>query len=133
MSQTLSIFNESLDRCIERQEFLTHFYETLLASSDEIAKKFETTEFEKQKAALKTALYVLLFAHKYGLTGDAYLKGLAERHGQTDLDIRPELYDLWLDCLLKTVREFDPLFDDAIERSWRTVLRPGIEFMKAEY
>ena len=105
----------------------------LLASSDEIAEKFRRTEFTRQKAALKTALYVLLFAHEWGLKGDAYLCGLARRHSREDLDVRPELYDLWLDCLITAVNECDPLFDEGIATSWRAILGTGIEFMKSAY
>jgi hypothetical protein len=89
VSDSLRVFNESLDRCLSQPEFLNRFYEILLASSEEIAKKFRHTEFERQKAALKRALYVLLFAHEWGLKGDAYLRGLARRHGRQDLDVRP--------------------------------------------
>lgn len=133
MSDALHIFNKSLDRCVSQPEFLDRFYEMLLASSDEIAEKFRHTEFTRQKAALQTALYVLLFAHKWNLKGDAYLCGLAHRHSREDLDVRPELYDLWLDCLIKTASEFDPLFDEAIADSWRAMLGSGIEFMKSAY
>ena len=133
MCETLHLFNDSFDRCISQSDFLDRFYDRLLDSSDEIAAKFRHTEFNKQKAALKMALYVLLFAYKWDLEGDAYLRGLARRHSRHDLDVRPEMYDLWLDCLLATARECDPLFDEAIEDSWRTVLRPGIEFMKSQY
>jgi len=133
VSDTVRIFNESLDRCLSQPEFLHRFYETLLASSAEIAEKFKHTDFERQRAALKTALYVLLFAHEWGLEGDAYLRGLALRHSRQDLDVRPELYDLWLESLLKTASEFDQFFDDATADSWRTVLVPGIQFMKSAY
>ena len=133
MGDTLHVFNASLDRCVSQPEFLDRFYENLLATSDEIAEKFRHTEFTRQKAALKRALYVLLFAHEWDLQGDAYLRGLAQRHSRHDLDIRPELYDLWLDSLLKTVREFDPSFDETIAAAWRTMLGPGIEFMKSAY
>ena len=58
---------------------------------------------------------------------------LAKLHGRAELDITPELYDLWLDRLVQAVREFDPMFDPEIETAWRRVLEPGIEFMKSRY
>ena len=133
MSDAIHIVNQSLDRCVSQPEFLGRFYEMLLGSSDEIAEKFRHTEFTRQTAALKTALYVLLFAREWNLKGDAYLQGLARLHSREDLDVRPELYDLWLDCLVKTASEFDPLFDETIADSWRDVFAPGIEFMKSAY
>ena len=58
---------------------------------------------------------------------------MIEDASRAELDIKPELYDLWLDRLVQAVREFDPKFDPEIETAWRRVLRPGIEFMKSRY
>ena len=49
------------------------------------------------------------------------------------LAIRPELYDLWLDCLIRAVREHDRSFSSETERAWRNVMERGIEFMKSRY
>lgn len=49
------------------------------------------------------------------------------------LDIHPELYDLWLECLIETVAEFDDGFRDEVELAWRLVLSPGIVYMKFKY
>ena len=62
-----------------------------------------------------------------------HLERLARRHGRTDLDIKPELYDPWLERLMQAVRECDPMFDPETETAWRRVLQPGIEFMKSRY
>jgi hemoglobin-like flavoprotein len=64
---------------------------------------------------------------------EAQLESLARRHGRAELDIKPELYDLWLDRLVQAVSEADPKFDAAIEVAWRRVLQPGIDFMKSRY
>ena len=64
--------------------------------------------------------------------GDVHLTRIARRHSRAALAIRPELYDLWLDCLIRAVREFDRSFSGETERAWRSVLR-GIEFMKSRY
>jgi hemoglobin-like flavoprotein len=126
-------FNESLDRCLADAAFLDRFYHRLTSSSEEIAEKFRQTDFDRQKAALKTALFVLLFAHQWNVAGDTYLQGLARRHNRNDLDVRPDLYDIWTDCLLQTVAEFDPSFGPPVEDAWRKVVGPGIEFLKAAY
>lgn len=65
--------------------------------------------------------------------GHAHLERIARLHNRDRLDIRPEFYDLWFDCLIVTVKEFDSLFGPAVERAWRDVLTPGIEFMKSRY
>jgi len=39
------------------------------------------------------------------------LERLAKLHSRAELDIKPELYDLWFDRLVQAVKEFDPMFD----------------------
>jgi hemoglobin-like flavoprotein len=65
--------------------------------------------------------------------GDVHLKRIARRHSRAELAIRPELYDLWLECLIQAAREYDRSFSGETERAWRNVMKRGIEFMKSEY
>ena len=58
---------------------------------------------------------------------------VADRHSRRQRDIPPELYEVWLDSLIRTVREMDPLFCEEIELAWRVVLAPGIAYMKFRY
>jgi hemoglobin-like flavoprotein len=128
----LELFNDSVERCARAPEFLSRFYALFLASSDTVAKKFARTDLRKQAAMLKSSLYVMMLA-----TSDrervAYLERLARLHSRAELDISPELYDVWLDRLVQAVREFDPMFDAETDAAWRRVLQPGIEFMKSRY
>jgi len=62
-----------------------------------------------------------------------HLERLAKLHSRAELDIKPQLYDLWLDRLVQAVKEFDPMFDSEIDTAWRRVLQTGIEFMKSRY
>jgi hypothetical protein len=61
------------------------------------------------------------------------LERLARMHSRAELDIKPELYDLWLEKLVQSARESDPMFDVETETAWHRVLQPGIEFMKSRY
>lgn len=125
-------FNDSIERCSASPEFLTRFYTLFLASSETVAKKFEHTDLKKQARMLKTSLYILMLASDE-TERIAHLSRLAKLHSHSGLDIRPELYDLWLDRLLQAVREFDPKFNADVETAWRRLLQPGIEFMKSRY
>jgi hypothetical protein len=58
---------------------------------------------------------------------------IARVHDREHADIPVDLYNLWLECLINTVREFDPQFDDEIELSWRMVCSQGIAFMVYRY
>jgi hemoglobin-like flavoprotein len=128
----VELFNDSIERCSCRPDFLRRFYTLFLASSDTIAKKFEHTDLRKQARLLKTSLYIIMLA-----SGESerivHLERLAKRHSRAELDIKPELYDLWLDRLVQAVKEFDPMFDSETETAWRRVLQPGTEFMKSRY
>ena len=128
----VELFNDSIERCSCKSEFLRRFYTLFLASSDTVATKFAKTDLRKQARMLKTSLYIMMLA-----SGESeqvvHLERLAKLHGRAELDIKPELYDLWLDRLVQAVKEFDPMFDPEIETAWRRMLQPGIEFMKSRY
>ena len=68
-----------------------------------------------------------------GIAGDLYLEYIAKRHDRHHLNIEPELYGLWLEALIATVREFDTEFDLSVENAWRSVLGYGIEYMISHY
>lgn len=128
----IELFNDSMERCSSRSDFLNRFYTAFLASSDEVARKFEHTDLKKQARMLKISLYIMMLSNDDS-GREAQLEQLAQRHSRMELDIKPELYDLWLDRLLQTVREVDPKFDAPTEAAWRRVLQPGIDFMKSRY
>ena len=61
------------------------------------------------------------------------LPRLAELHSRSQLDIRPELYDQWLDCLVEAAGRHDPSFSPGVERAWRETLAVGIALMRSRY
>ena len=128
----VELFNDSLERCMRDGDFLYRFYDLFLGSSDVVAKKFEHTDFLKQTRLLGKSLYVTMVPSDDPELA-LRLERLARRHSRADLDIKPELYDLWLEKLVQAAREFDPMFDAETETAWRQVLRPGIEYMKSRY
>jgi len=129
----LSDFSESLGRCMADRRFLDRFYELFIGSSPEVAERFRDTDFVRQKRALSSSLYVMVMAMEGGEAACAYLEQIARRHAKDELDIRPEFYDVWLDCLIAAAREHDPLFSESTEQAWRAVMRFGIEFMQSRY
>lgn len=134
-SKHVATFSTSLKRCLASPDFLTKFYDLFVGSSDEVREKFRNTDFEAQKRMLADSLYAIAVAaqgQKEG-PGWAELARLAERHGSADLDVRPGLYDLWLDCLLEAARQHDPRFSPAIEKAWRKTLAVGIDYMRSRY
>jgi hemoglobin-like flavoprotein len=124
----------SLGRCIKSPAFLDRFYELFMASSEEIRKKFESTDFARQKKMLQDSLFVMLVAA--GTTsGPAHreLEKLAVRHGRNQLGIEPEWYDIWLRSLLQAVVEHDPEYRAELAAAWRESLQEGIDMMRSRY
>jgi hemoglobin-like flavoprotein len=125
-------FEHSFARVMEpgrSERFLEHFYQRFFASDPEVAERFGATDMSHQKQMLLESLAEMAeFARKR--ESNPYIVTLARIHGQRGRDIPIRLYDLWLDCLVDTVRAIDPLASDNAALAWRIAMTPGIEFMK---
>ncbi|MFI5184127.1 MAG: globin domain-containing protein [Vicinamibacteria bacterium] len=128
-------FLQSLKRCLATPGFLDDFYIRFVGSSEEIAEKFRGVDMKRQARMLEDSLYVVAVAVQGGEGSPARnaLPGLAERHSRRDLDIRPELYDLWIGCLVETARAHDPQFSPEAESAWRETLTVGADYMRQRY
>jgi hemoglobin-like flavoprotein len=130
------VFDESYERVLQErrsgQGFFESFYQRFLQSSPEIAAHFQNTDMNRQQKMLKKSFYGLFVFYASGHADD-YIVKVAESHSRAKLDIKPELYDVWLDSLMETVKQFDSEFSDEIELAWRLVLTPGITYMKFKY
>lgn len=122
---------QSYGRCCASPRFFDDFYATFLASSPAIREKFVRTDMTAQKQLLRAGiLNLVLFAR--GMP-DTKLRALGKSHSREHLDIRPELYDLWIAALLKTISQHDPELEQQDLQAWRTVLNKGIDVIKAGY
>ena len=131
-----SYFDQSYER-VKRikkngQSFFDAFYDNFCAASPEVAEHFRHTDMGKQKKMLEKSFYSLFIFYATNNAND-YLRKIAEQHSKTGHNISPELYDVWLESLIKTVAEYDPQFDMEVELSWRVVLSAGITYMKFKY
>ena len=130
------IFSASYTRVLKSTEgdnsFFDEFYNDFIASSDEVARKFKNTDMKSQKDRLKLSIHFML---KFYINSDDtdQIIDIAISHNKNNGNIRPHLYDIWLDCLVKTVEKFDVEFNDGVEQSWRNVMTVGIEYMKFKY
>ncbi len=122
---------QSYGRCCASPSFFDTFYQHFLASSPAIRDKFTKTNMVAQKQLLRAGiLNLVLYAR--GMS-DTKLRALGQSHSREGLDIRPELYDLWLDSLLLAVKEHDKDADSDILAAWREVLGKGINLIKSFY
>lgn len=130
------IYDDSYERVLKQRingkDFFEAFYDKFLAYSEEIREKFAHTDMVVQRGMLKKSFYSLLVF--YGSNqADDYIERIARDHDKHHLDIRPGLYDVWLDCLTATLAEYDPLFNHDVELAWRLILAPGITYMKFKH
>jgi hemoglobin-like flavoprotein len=131
---TLDQFEDSLRRCNLDPAFLDRFYDRFLSSSPKVREKFVGTDFIRQKHLLQASLQLMFVAARDG--GDRpmpYLDDVAARHSASQMAIGAELYDLWLDSLLATVREVDPGWTPAVEEAWESVMTVGIKYLVSRY
>jgi len=130
----LGTFEASLERCLAQPGFLDRFYQAFLASSPKVSEKFAHTDFERQKRALHGSFQLMLrAAREDGHGAPDFLDELARRHGVSQLAVGAELYDLWLDSLLATVEDADPLHSPAVARAWEGVMGIGIRYLCSRF
>ncbi len=129
------VFLASLKRCLAAPGFLAAFYDRFTGSSEEIREKFRGVDMQRQARVLEDSLYVVAVAvqGEEGSLARSDLPRLSERHSRRDLDIRPELYDVWAQCLVETARAHDPEWADDVAAAWRDTLAFGVEYMRRRY
>ena len=129
--KTLEIYNDSFEYCLSKEGFLPRFYELFTESSSEVREKFINTDIKRQSRILKKSLYVLTMASVGTEEARNELIRLGKTHGPQGMKIPDYMYDLWLDSLLRTVREFHTAWKPEIEKSWHAMLDPHIEILKS--
>ncbi len=112
--------------------FFKQFYDHFLASSEIVAEMFKDTDMDAQVKMLQRSMFHMISFY-VSKQEDTYLEGIAESHGKRKHNVAPELYDLWLEALIKTVSELDPEYEESIGLSWRLAMAPGIVYMKYHY
>lgn len=127
------LFGQSIKRCLANPRFLDRFYERFLASSEEVRRHFSNTNFGHQKIMLKLSLVVIQQMSGGRVPAGGAMEKLAKSHGREGRAVKPELYDLWLDCMVAAAHDIDPQFDAEQERLWREGMAPGIAYMQQHY
>lgn len=132
MSTALERVRRSLNRCIDEVGFFGDFYLRFLQSSPEVAAKFKGVDMDQQALMLRASLDLMIPVDANDSSRGATLVVLARLHGRQGADIPAHLYDLWLESLLETIRDYDPEYDEGLKACWIEVLQAGIAFMKAK-
>jgi len=129
----LDAVTASYHRCRASEGFVDTFYAHFLAKSEEVARKFQRTDFARQKLLLRESLLAMLLLNLNSADAREELERLAERHSRQGLDIGPHLYELWLDALCEAIEKHDPKFTPKLRDQWRAAMRPGIDLLVSRY
>ena len=128
-----ALVRDSFKRCEAAGDFAKEFYAVFLNASPEIAPHFAATDFAKQRKLLRATVYILVTRDVDDPQAFAALERIGRSHSRSELNIRPALYDLWLDSVCSTVTRLDPDWTPELEAAWRGQLRPGINAITALY
>jgi len=130
------VFDASYKRVISDSNngvsFFDAFYIQFLGCNEEVAARFSNTDMTAQQGMLKKSFYSLFAFYASGQADDS-IRNIAEKHNHKNLDIKPEFYDQWLECLIQTLSQYDEQFCNDVELAWRLVMAPGITYMKFKY
>lgn len=121
----------SYGRCCVSPSFFDDFYQYFLASSPIIHSKFSNTNMAAQKLLLRQGILNVVL-HARGMP-DTKLRALGCSHAKKGFDIQPELYDLWLEALLKAISKHDSQVSPEALQGWREVLHKGIAVITSHY
>ena len=75
---------------VHEARFTERFYEIFLASSPKVAEKFSTTDFRKQKRALRASFHAMLSAVYDGESGPETVAALQLFQEASDLEVTGE-------------------------------------------
>ncbi len=131
------VFKQSYERVLghstsRKNAFFNDFYDRFIAASPLVAEKFQHIDMHAQQVMLKQSIYYLLNLFSTKKIPET-LADIARKHDHQHADVPPELYQLWLECLIETVAVFDPRFDDDVALAWRMVCSQGIAYMIFAY
>ncbi len=128
-----TVVKQSYGRCATKSNFIDLFYDEFLKSHPSIKPMFTQTDFKKQKELLRTGIAMLL-AHVEGKpVGTMTLNRIGQSHDKNHMNIDPNLYQFWINSLVKTVKQCDPQYSPDLDRSWQKVLRAGVDHITAKY
>jgi len=136
MSSADEAFHESFDNIFldpkKVDVFFKLFYKNFLAYDKRISDKFSNSDLELLPAMLKHSfMHLVEMASSHQVS--PRLHEIATMHSKSQLNVTPELYDIWLEALLNTVEEMEGNKNPLVRKGWKQTLLPGITYMKSQF
>ena len=123
----------SFERCESNGDFAETFYRNFFASSPEVPEHFKDTDFRRQRTVLRDSVQMMVTHDVADVEMRQLLEDLGTTHSRHGRNIRPELYESWLDSVCATAAQLDPQWSNQLEREWRVCLRAGMQIIMAAY
>ncbi len=123
----------SFKRCEQAGDFAEEFYSIFLNASTEIAPLFASTNFESQRTLLRGTVFMMVMKDIDDQRAHGHFEKIGQSHARGQLNIKPELYEVWLDSLCQTVKQLDPEWTEELEEHWRQKMRPAIALITSMY
>jgi hemoglobin-like flavoprotein len=125
---------ESYERCaVLGDEFFDSFYANLVDQETAIAQLFAETDMQRQNDLIEDGIRHLIAFAEGDALAEARIRDLGRSHNRHYLNVRPEFYPLWVESLMRALREHDAQFTPELETEWRTVIAPGVALMVSLY
>lgn len=125
---------EAVTRSFRRarnKQLAESFYQRFLAADYRIQSLFANTNFTRQKELFLHGVFSLLEYAQGKAVGELAIRRLGMLHSRKRLNISPDMYAIWVDCLIQSLWEKDPQFSASLEQEWRSALQKGIDRMIA--
>lgn len=124
---------ESFKRCEAAGDIGETSYGVFLRTSPQIAALFANTEFAKQRRHLRASVFLLVTRDIEDPKSREIVSHIGESHSRGNLDIHPELYDIWLQSLSETFKQMDPEWTEELDSRWRKQVQSGIDLITSLY
>ena len=118
----LDSFNRVND---QGNNFWDVFYQNFVLEDPRISEFFQNSNIDKQIAMMATALSSMVLNSSSETNSNGLLR-LIEKHNH-ELRIPKDLFEVWADCLLKTLELKDPEFNEPLKQEWQTIINAFIE------
>lgn len=123
----------SFGRCLVNGDLIQKFYERFLDSDPRLPFMFENTDFSEQRELLSHSINLAILFAGGSEVGKEGLAKVRKSHSRKELNIPPEMYPLWINSFLETVKEMDDKLDGKVLGEWTEVLNIAVNFIKGGY
>ncbi len=123
----------SYDRCCKSGDFFGTFYDSFLNKSPEVAAKFASTNFKKQKPLIKASVNMMIRLGTGDIKAREAIEKVGTTHSKPQLNIEPKLYDLWFESLCESAAKHDSKWNKELESLWKERMQEGIKIITGRY